>query len=186
MEAIYLACGAGGPQLKRNPLGANNFAVRSTFRSDRTSLMGPQPPPPSPHYLPQVIVIAGVVALALWLGLGGYTRLTKPNPRWHLPSGDTIEILSYRTHRDVSYDSGRFRSSRYVLLRFRSNLQDSVRDDHDTRALIDYVCHTLDSLGLHRIQVEATAGTLSALFGFSRTRWFQIDSTGDCRQERPL
>ena len=31
MEAIFLVCGAGGPQLKRNPLGSRTFVWRSTL-----------------------------------------------------------------------------------------------------------------------------------------------------------
>ena len=31
MEAIFLGCGAGGPQLKRNPLGCSMIMIRATF-----------------------------------------------------------------------------------------------------------------------------------------------------------
>ena len=144
------------------------------------------PPQSPPHHLPRYIVIAGVLGLALWLALGGYTRLTTPNPFWPLPNGDTIEVLTNRAQSDFTDDSGHLGVSRYALLQFRSSLKDSVRDVRDIQALADLVCRSAQAHGYRRLKVEAAANALFAVFGLSRGRWYRIDSAGQCEQYEPL
>ena len=39
MEAIFLACGAGGPQLKRNPLGSSTHTMRVNIKTAEAVLL---------------------------------------------------------------------------------------------------------------------------------------------------
>ena len=47
MEAIFLACGAGGPQLKRNPLGGGMVSDRRQTTTMRPRSRSPQPSRPT-------------------------------------------------------------------------------------------------------------------------------------------
>ena len=64
MEAIFLACGAGGPQLKRNPLGANPEKPMSVSASE---------PPPAVR-VPLGLLIASTLSW-IWGILCGLTGL---------------------------------------------------------------------------------------------------------------
>jgi hypothetical protein len=124
--------------------------------------------------------------LGLWLALGGYKRLTTPNPRWQLPNGHTVEILANHPQRGFGPDSDDLKLSRYALVQFRSTLQDSVRDVNDIHAIADLICQSADSLGYRLIKVEATANPWFAIVRLSRARWFRIDSDGECHQFESL
>jgi len=100
VEVFFLACGAGGPQPKRNPLG-NSLTTLRAYTVFLTGLLAcgrpswPAPPPPSVTPPPQQGAIVGTVVD--WLD--GKPIARSPNEprieaqstdaRWFMPTLDT-------------------------------------------------------------------------------------------------
>jgi len=126
--------------------------------------------------------IVGVLLLAVWFASGGYDRLTAPNPRWKLPNGDTIEVLTFENWYNLSYSltGGRIEGAHYLWLQFRSTLKHPERDKSDVLAAARVLCPTADSNGVRRVKIEPTRTSLFGFVKHSRTYWFRVSAGGDC------
>ena len=155
-----------------------------------TPVNSPQPPAspqPShaPHYVPRVVVLGAIISVALWVGLGGYDKLTAPNPRWKLPSGDSVEILTHNNEYSAGYEfKGRIVADHYLLIQFRSSWQDPARDRRDVLGIMDLVCVWADSMEYRRINIQPTKASFFGFIKYGLNNWATVDSGGRCHLDR--
>jgi hypothetical protein len=128
--------------------------------------------------------IIAVLFVATWMVFGGYERLTAPNPRWKLPNGDTIEVLTFDNYYQGSYSlTGRgISGAHYLRLRFRSTLDHPARDRSDIRAAADIVCPMADSAGVRQLLIQPTRASFFDLISVSRDHVFRVMSGGNCEE----
>ena len=174
-------------------IGINFVALFFTMRLWRSPLLTHEDPVPpvvslrsSPIYrrwaLP--VFMAVLVVVGLWVALGGYDRLTKPNPRWALPNGDTVEILVYNNQYEASYriQEKTVQASHYLWVQFRSDLTDRDRDHGAAVAVAQVVCPHADSLDIHRVQVQPSRTRFWGFYRYTRTYWFEAGPAGRCEE----
>jgi hypothetical protein len=130
----------------------------------------------------RISAIVAVVLLAAWVGSGGYDRLTAPNPRWKLPNGDTIEVLTFQNWYNLSYSltGARIEGAHYLWLQFRSPLNQPERDKSDVLAAARVLCPSADSNGVRRVKIQPTRTSFFGIVKYSRTYWFRVNAEGDC------
>jgi hypothetical protein len=142
------------------------------------------PPRKAPRYHAwfRIGAIVAVVLLAAWVASGGYDRLTAPNPRWKLPNGDTIEVLTFQNSYNLSYSltGARIEGAHYLWLQFRSSLKQPERHKSDVLAAARVLCPSADSNGVRRVKIEPTRTSFFGFVKYSRTYWFRVNPAGDC------
>ena len=126
-------------------------------------------------------VLAGGL-LVTWAASGGYRRLTRPNPRWKLPNGDTIEVLVFDNYYEASYSVlGRGVSGTHSLrLRFRSTLHEPARDRRDVHAAAEVLCPIADSAGIPQLLIQPTRASFFDLFTVSHDHRFRVRARSGC------
>ena len=126
--------------------------------------------------------LVSVVLVAVWFALGGYDRITAPNPRWKLPNGDTIEVLTFKNWYEFSYSltGGRTEAAHYLWLQFRSSLKHPERDKTDVLAAARVLCPNADSNGVRRVKIQPTRISFFGFAKYSRTYWFRVGADGEC------
>jgi hypothetical protein len=137
---------------------------------------------PRTHRLPAFILLGSALVLFLLLALGGYAQTKKRNPVWRLPNGDTVEILAYRPHRELT-PQGHFGLSRIELVQFRSTLQDSLQDRRDIQSISALVCPYAFQRGYAQMKIEATPNVWLPILRLSRAEWFWVDPSARCYLE---
>jgi len=174
-------------------IGINLVALFFTMRLWRSPLLMQEDPLPPPATLRAPrnyrrwalpVFAAVVVVIAIWVALGGYERLTKPNPRWALPNGDTVEILIYNNEYSASYrpHDKTFQARHYLWVQFRSDLTDRARDHGAAVAVAQVLCPHADSIDVHRVLVQPSRTRLWGLYTYSRTYWFEAGPAGRCEE----
>ncbi|HEY6926802.1 MAG TPA: hypothetical protein VI653_25175 [Steroidobacteraceae bacterium] len=135
--------------------------------------------------MPRIVLLCAILTVAVWVGFGGYDKLTAPNHRWKLPTGDTVEILTQNNEYSAGYEfKGRLVADHYFLIQFRSNQQDRARDRRDIRGILEVICVWADSMGYRRINIQPTK---TSFFGFVRyglNNWATVDSGGHCHLDQ--
>ena len=144
----------------------------------------PQRTSHAPHYVPRVAFLGAMVSVALWVGLGGYDKLTAPNHRWKLPTGDTVEILTQNNEYSAGYDHGRLVADHYLLIQFRSTQKDPSRDRRDVRGIMEAICVMADSMGYRRINIQPSKTLFFGFVKYGLTNWATVDSGGRCHLDR--
>ena len=133
------------------------------------------------HWVPRIVVLSFIVVTAAWFGLGGYERWTAPNPRWRLPNGDTIEVLSYENEYGMSVSvSAKAQGLHSLSLTFRASPNDSRRDSGDVLAAAQLLCHWADSLGLSVVHIQPAHAVLFGVVTYYRDFWFHVRAGGSC------
>jgi len=135
------------------------------------------------RWWPRLLALSLVLLVSVWIALGGYEDLTKPNPRWKLPNGDTIEVLTFKHWRDYSVTlQGKTEVAEYLWLQFRSTLSDQARDSSDVIAAATVLCPYADSNNVRRMKIEPTRTALLGLLTYSRPHWFETTPGGSCQE----
>ena len=106
-----------------------------------------------------------------------------PKHRWKLPTGDTIEILTYENWYEgsVSMISKRVEGAHYLWVQFRSDFTDPDGDRRRARGVAQVLCRGADSMGIARLKVEPTRKRFFGLVTFSRPYWFEVKHS-ECPQ----
>ncbi len=140
-------------------------------------------PMPQPRWWPRMLVLGVVLLIAVWIAFGGYDQPTRPNPRWKLQNGDTIEVLTFKKWRDYSVTlEGKTEVAQYLWLQFRSTLSDQVRDSSDVRAAATVLCPLADSNDVRRIKIEPSRTAPLGFLTYSRSHWFETTPGGACQE----
>ena len=164
-------------------IGINFVALFFAMRLWRSPLLTLEDPAPRPLALPSLqkyrwlalpAFIAVVVVVVIWVALGGYERLTKPNPRWALANGDTVEILVYNNEYSAAYrfQERTVQGRHYLWVQFRSDLTDRDRDHGDAVAVAQLLCPHADSLDIRRVLVQPSRTRFWGFYKYSRSYWF--------------
>ena len=106
-----------------------------------------------------------------------------PNDRWKLPTGDTIEVLTFENWYEgsVSLISNRPEGAHYLWVQFRSDFTDPDGDRRRASGVAKVLCRAADSMGIARLKVEPMRKRFFGLVRLSRPYWFEVKD-GECTQ----
>ena len=162
------------PQLRRISLGANRLTASDP----------PSPPPPVAAGRPRrwgfpLFCLVTLVVCAIVF----FNEPGSPNDRWKLPTGDTIEILTFENWYEgsVSLITKRPEGAHYLWVQFRSDFTDPDGDRRRAKGVAQVLCRVADSMGIARLKVEPTRKRFFGFVRYSRPYWFEVKD-GECSQ----
>ena len=145
----------------------------------------PSPPPPAATRRPRrwglplfCLVTLVVCSIVFFMNEPG-----SPNDHWKLPTGDTIEILTFENWYEGSVNliTTRPEGAHYLWVQFRSDFTDPDGDRRRATGVAHVLCRAADSMGIARLKVEPTRKRFFGLVRYSRPYWFDVKD-GECPQ----